>query len=217
MTRGGGLLRVRVASGWVGFCGVCALAMGWVAGICGAAEAGDAAPTPVPGVRAMRRAAITLADLKAQIPQSAAGQFVMELPQILHTAMDPEVLALMDGQVVETTGMMLGGVVTEVAGNAGNGGAVWGCGCASGVHSFSAVRTMRSSASSLWSSIGRSLCLRRKRGCGFPGDWATNATAGGWWRCSVQASGRRSLCPWFRCSSERRGSRGDGMREGLST
>ena len=115
------MLRVRVASGWVGFCGVCALAMGWVAGICGAAEAGDAAPTPVPGVRAMRRAAITLADLKAQIPQSAAGQFVMELPQILHTAMDPEVLALMDGQGVETTGMMLGGVVTEGAGNGGNG------------------------------------------------------------------------------------------------
>jgi len=96
--------------------------MGWVAGICGAAEAGDAAPTPVPGLRAIRRATITLADLKAQIPQNAAGAFVMELPQILHTAMDPEVLALMDGQVVETTGMMLGGVVTEVAGNAGNGG-----------------------------------------------------------------------------------------------
>ena len=56
---------------------------------------------PPPAVPA--KPGFTLADLKAQIPQDKDGVFLMELTDILNTATDPAVRALLEGQPVATT------------------------------------------------------------------------------------------------------------------
>lgn len=49
----------------------------------------------------------TLDDFKAQIPLSAQGSFLLEIPQILNTAADPEVQAVVAGCSVETCGQVM--------------------------------------------------------------------------------------------------------------
>jgi len=49
----------------------------------------------------------TLADFKAQVPQSPTGNFLMEIPQILNTAADQEVRAVVAGCPVETCGQII--------------------------------------------------------------------------------------------------------------
>lgn len=60
---------------------------------------------PAPAVPLKPR--FTLDDLKAQVPQNQEGRFLMEVPQLLNTTTDPEVQALLAGQGVETTGLLL--------------------------------------------------------------------------------------------------------------
>lgn len=50
--------------------------------------------------------AFTMADFKAQTPRNKDGAFVMEVPQILHTANSAEVQAILAGQPVETIGQL---------------------------------------------------------------------------------------------------------------
>lgn len=49
----------------------------------------------------------TLADLKAQVPQSKEGNFVLEVPELYYTAGDKEVQGVLNGQPVETTAQVL--------------------------------------------------------------------------------------------------------------
>jgi len=49
----------------------------------------------------------TLDDLKAQIPMTPEGRFLMEVPQILNTSTDQAVQALLLGQEVQTTGQLI--------------------------------------------------------------------------------------------------------------
>jgi hypothetical protein len=58
----------------------------------------------------------TLADLKAQIPQTKDGTFQIEIPQILNTATDLEVQSLLAGQSVETTGQVMPETVNNADG-----------------------------------------------------------------------------------------------------
>ena len=59
--------------------------------------------------------AFTIEDFKAQTPRNKDGAFVMEVPQILHTANSPEVRAVLAGQPVETTGQITRETVTAGA------------------------------------------------------------------------------------------------------
>ncbi len=76
----------------------------WFAGISGM----NAEGVPVPALREIPRVKVTLADLRAQYPVGKGGGFVLEVPQILHMALDPEVAALMRGQRVELVGEWVG-------------------------------------------------------------------------------------------------------------
>lgn len=49
----------------------------------------------------------TLADLKAQVPQSKEGNFMLEVPEIYYTAGDKEVQTVLSGQPVETIAQVL--------------------------------------------------------------------------------------------------------------
>jgi len=49
---------------------------------------------------------LTLADLKAQFPQSKEGNFILEIPQICFTASDKEVQVILTGRPVETVGQV---------------------------------------------------------------------------------------------------------------
>ncbi|MEI6535292.1 MAG: hypothetical protein WCN98_08140 [Verrucomicrobiaceae bacterium] len=52
-------------------------------------------------------APFTLADLKAQVPQSKEGNFMLDVPEIFYTAGDKEVQAVLEGQKVETIAQVL--------------------------------------------------------------------------------------------------------------
>ena len=71
--------------------------------------AAGAARAQLPTVRPFNipKVTVTMADLKAQFPQNKTGSFLMEVPQILHTATDANVWALLTGQSVVTTGQIL--------------------------------------------------------------------------------------------------------------
>ena len=82
-----------------------------ISGRCGAAllwltvSGGVAAQSvPVPAVRTLPKVAVTLADLRAQYGVGKGGAFLIEVPQMLHMALDPDVSALMRGQRVESVG-----------------------------------------------------------------------------------------------------------------
>ncbi len=49
----------------------------------------------------------TLADLKAQVPQSKEGNFMLDVPEIFYTAGDKEVQSVLEGQLVETIAQVL--------------------------------------------------------------------------------------------------------------
>ncbi len=51
--------------------------------------------------------AFTLADLKAQVPQSKDGNFLLDVPEIFYTAGDKEVQSVLEGQLVETIAQVL--------------------------------------------------------------------------------------------------------------
>ena len=70
------------------------------------------APTSAHEAVLSRHRQFTLADLKAQFPQSAEGNFKLEVPDICFTAGDKEVQCVLAGQRIETTGQ----VASETAG-----------------------------------------------------------------------------------------------------
>ncbi|NBV85790.1 MAG: hypothetical protein EBS01_05915 [Verrucomicrobia bacterium] len=49
----------------------------------------------------------SLEDFKAQVPQDSTGSFLLEIPQILNTAADQEVRAVVAGCSVETSGQIM--------------------------------------------------------------------------------------------------------------
>jgi uncharacterized membrane protein YcgQ (UPF0703/DUF1980 family) len=49
----------------------------------------------------------TLADLKAQVPQSKEGNFMLDVPEIYYTAGDKEVQSVLAGQPVETIAQVI--------------------------------------------------------------------------------------------------------------
>jgi hypothetical protein len=80
--------------------------LGMLSLLIGAAVVCSAEPgAPAPAVPA--KGGFTLADLKAQIPQSKDGTFLIEIPMILSTATDLEAQSLLAGQPVETTGQIM--------------------------------------------------------------------------------------------------------------
>ena len=69
---------------------------------------GSAAPAAAaPGATAKSYGSFTLADLKAQVPQSKEGNFILEVPEIYYTAGDKEVQGVITGQPVETTAQVM--------------------------------------------------------------------------------------------------------------
>ena len=60
--------------------------------------------TPVPPHAAPKNPArpFTLADLKAQVALSPEGHFLLTIPQVCHTAADPEVRAILSGKSIQT-------------------------------------------------------------------------------------------------------------------
>ena len=65
-----------------------------------------AAPSMAEQTTVPSKPALTLADLKAQFPQSKEGNFMLEIPQICFTASDKEVQLILSGRPVETVGQV---------------------------------------------------------------------------------------------------------------
>jgi hypothetical protein len=63
--------------------------------------------TTTPATAAKSYGTFTLADLKAQVPQSKEGNFILEVPEIYYTAGDKEVQGVLTGQPVETTAQVM--------------------------------------------------------------------------------------------------------------
>jgi hypothetical protein len=59
------------------------------------------------GAEAKSYGSFTLADLKAQVPQSPEGNFMLEVPELYYTAGDKEVQSVLVGQPVETIAQVL--------------------------------------------------------------------------------------------------------------
>ena len=76
-----------------------------------APAAGSTPPAPATkaddGAKAKSYGSFTLADLKAQVPQSPEGNFVLEVPELYYTAGDKEVQSVLTGQPVETTAQVI--------------------------------------------------------------------------------------------------------------
>jgi hypothetical protein len=74
--------------------------------------AAGATPTAEPAVakadpQAQSYGSFTLDDLKAQVPQSKDGNFILEVPEIYYTGGDIEVQSVLAGQSVETIAQVL--------------------------------------------------------------------------------------------------------------
>jgi hypothetical protein len=65
---------------------------------------GGSTGTPAP---AQSFGSFTLADLEAQVPKSAAGNFILDVPEIYYTGGDIEVQKVLTGQSVETIAQIL--------------------------------------------------------------------------------------------------------------
>ncbi len=65
------------------------------------------AAAAAPATTAKSYGSFTLADLKAQVPQSKEGNFILEVPEIYYTAGDKEVQGVITGQPVETTAQVM--------------------------------------------------------------------------------------------------------------
>jgi hypothetical protein len=81
-----------------------------------APAAGSTPPAPATGEVAKNASAgaqtksygtFTLEDLKAQVPQSKEGNFILEVPELYYTAGDKEVQGVLAGQLIETTAQVL--------------------------------------------------------------------------------------------------------------
>jgi hypothetical protein len=59
------------------------------------------------GAEAKSYGSFSLADLKAQVPQSPDGNFMLEVPELYYTAGDKEVQSVLTGQPVETIAQVL--------------------------------------------------------------------------------------------------------------
>ena len=64
----------------------------------------DSPGTPA---QAQSYGSFTLADLEAQVPKSAAGNFILDVPEIYYTGGDIEVQSVLKGQSVETIAQVL--------------------------------------------------------------------------------------------------------------
>lgn len=67
----------------------------------------DVNAAPAAGAQTKSYGSFTLADLKAQVPQSKEGNFLLEVPEIYYTAGDKEVQGVLAGQPVETIAQVL--------------------------------------------------------------------------------------------------------------
>lgn len=63
-----------------------------------------AEPPAVPAVRVIPKVAFTLADFVAQTPQSAKGDFLMEVPQLVNLSLSEEARGVLNGKSVEMVG-----------------------------------------------------------------------------------------------------------------
>ncbi|MBL9129737.1 MAG: DUF1980 domain-containing protein [Verrucomicrobiaceae bacterium] len=70
-------------------------------------EPPNAANAPKPPTEAKSYGTFTLEDLKAQVPQSKEGHFLLDVPEIYYTGGDLEVQKVLTGQMVETTAQIL--------------------------------------------------------------------------------------------------------------
>ena len=70
-------------------------------------EVATPAGTAAAGSPAKSYGSFTLADLKAQVPQSKEGNFILEVPELYYTAGDKEVQNVLAGEAVETTAQVL--------------------------------------------------------------------------------------------------------------
>ncbi|MFO1486585.1 MAG: hypothetical protein U1F71_24700 [Verrucomicrobiaceae bacterium] len=82
------------------------------AGVAAANEAVKTATTPPknvppPAQESKSYGTFTLADLKAQVPQSKEGNFILEVPELYYTGGDIEVQKVLGGQMVETVAQIL--------------------------------------------------------------------------------------------------------------
>lgn len=66
----------------------------------------SAAPSAA-GQQSKSYGTFTLDDLKAQVPQSKEGNFILEVPELYYTAGDKEVQGVLKGQPIETTAQVL--------------------------------------------------------------------------------------------------------------
>lgn len=72
------------------------------------AAAGSAPPAATPPAAGGKSYGnFTLDDLKAQVPMSKEGNFILEVPELYYTAGDKEVQGVLAGQSVETTAQVL--------------------------------------------------------------------------------------------------------------
>jgi hypothetical protein len=62
---------------------------------------------PAAAATAQSYGTFTLADLKAQVPQSKEGNFILEVPEIFYTAGDKEVQGVLAGQPIETVAQVM--------------------------------------------------------------------------------------------------------------
>lgn len=62
---------------------------------------------PKPAQESKSYGSFTLEDLKAQVPQSKEGNFILEVPELYYTGGDVEVQKVLTGQMVETVAQIL--------------------------------------------------------------------------------------------------------------
>jgi uncharacterized membrane protein YcgQ (UPF0703/DUF1980 family) len=62
---------------------------------------------PKPAQESKSYGSFTLEDLKAQVPQSKEGNFILEVPELYYTGGDAEVQKVLTGQMVETVAQIL--------------------------------------------------------------------------------------------------------------
>lgn len=62
---------------------------------------------PPPAQESKSYGSFTLEDLKAQVPQSKEGNFILEVPELYYTGGDVEVQKVLTGQMVETVAQVL--------------------------------------------------------------------------------------------------------------
>lgn len=70
-------------------------------------EMAKSASAAKPGAETKSYGSFTLEDLKAQVPQSKEGNFILEVPELYYTAGDKEVQGVLAGQSIETTAQVL--------------------------------------------------------------------------------------------------------------